>query len=860
MNPPRPRQQCDNFNMPDRVTTKSDSAILPTTGKQIRQHEAAGLKGLSKEQIPKFWEEVEYWNKEFFSEAKWQEVLKRIWRARQEHGMMVLGWHPPPKPIHSILTPGGRHLLLYSSSSLTAPTGAHPLRPAHLPRIETASPSIPRPRWDVVSAGPATPLSTTTGPVKNAFAEGGFWASLSPKASSLAGIPTPTTPTAAAMPYDLYTFHTPTDLAAKTTYEEVRGDVNKMALQLCASRHALRRSFTTENDVIHPSMVRPRDTLLAAELTLSSYKLPESLSSYIDPLFPAKIENYADEEAVGAKQYSIPSLSQLEDVDAWLQYDEKTGEMTTILEAQRDLLRMNRERRKGREVVVREGGVRLAWAVRVVNDAQLVLERHVDAGGEDSDDEGYEYGNFIRSLGGGEQKGSLRSSGSTLDLSLLKSSSTRSSNESDIVVTHRSASGPIKPTYDSSFGHNTLPLRNRTLTLSSLSTAVPSSGSHTHHDSYLDSYERRQPSTIHSIRRSNATVTATATAISTTSNLARTRRNFNSSFSINTTGIDTFRESLLSPQERGTRRRGPSIQDLSSWADELKKMERKRAEVRLAGGGSRRRDPSVSQKVVDEEGGGRQGDGLVINGCVHPALRGGGQGESENEDQNKVKRLRSRGGTGSSTASWRCSTAAGIEGDMHSGTVDYATDNEAEHYQGGAEDGDITTLTPECMDWARQPRRSSSSPTHPAIRLSSLTALRLSPPRRPPRPLPAPLPECSSVPPTPILLPAPSYNRYASTSYERQASRPVFPLVTLSSPSVSSTLQRGAKKAVLLEEAVRSNQHLHALSMSKMNEKEKEEEWGEELRAMEGRERLRQLGLDRGTETERERGSGRDVG
>jgi hypothetical protein len=48
--------------------------------------------------------------------------------------------------------------------------------------------------------------------------------------------------------------------------------------------------------------------------------------------------------------------------------------------------------------------------------------------------------------------------------------------------------------------------------------------------------------------------------------------------------------------------------------------------------------------------------------------------------------------------------------------------------------------------------------------------------------------------------------------------------------------------------------------MSKMNEKEKEEEWGEELRAMEGRERLRQLGLDRGTETERERGSGRDVG
>jgi hypothetical protein len=648
------------------------------------------------------------------------------------------------------------------------------------------------------------------------------------------------------MPYDFYTPHTPTDPAAKTAYEEVRGDVNKMALQLCASRHALRRSFTTENDVIHPSMVRPWDTLLAAELTLLSYKLPESLSSYIDPLFPAKIENYADEEAVGPKQYSIPSLSQLKDVDAWLQYDEKTGEMTTILEAQRDLLRMNRERRKGREVVVREGGVRLAWAVRVVDDAQLMLERHVDADGEDSDDEGYEYGNFIRSLGGGEQKRSLSSSGSTIDLSLLNNSPTRRSKESDIVIAHRSASSSIKPTHNSSFGHNTLPLRNRTLTLSSLSTAVPSSGSHTHHDSYPDSYERRQPPTIYSIRRSNATATATSTA----SNLARIRRNFNSSLSINTTGIDTSRESLLSPQERGTRRRGPSIQDLSSWADELKKMERKRAEVRLAGGGTRRRDPSVSREVGDG-GDGPKGDGLVIDGCVHPALRGGGQDESENEDQNEVTRLRSRGGTGSSTASWRCSTAAGIEGDMHSGTVDYAIDSEEEHYQGGAEDGDITMPTPECVDWTRKPRRSSSSPTHLAIRLSSLTALRLSPPRRPPRPLPAPPLQHSGVPPTPVFLPAPSYNRYASTSYKRQASRPVF-------PSVSLTLQRGTKKAVLLEEAVRSNQHMHALSMSKMNEKE-EEEWGEELRAMERRERLRQLGLDRGTEIEGRSGSGRDA-
>ena len=104
----------------EQAFTKKDSAISPATGKAIGQHEAAGLKSLTKEQHLRFWEEVIYWNSERFNEAKWRQVRKKIWRAKEEHCMKVLGWYPPPGPIHEIVTPGGRQLRLYSSNSWTA--------------------------------------------------------------------------------------------------------------------------------------------------------------------------------------------------------------------------------------------------------------------------------------------------------------------------------------------------------------------------------------------------------------------------------------------------------------------------------------------------------------------------------------------------------------------------------------------------------------------------------------------------------------------------------------------------------------------------------------------------------------------
>ncbi|CAI9627575.1 unnamed protein product [Alternaria burnsii] len=879
--------------MPGVTTTTSDSVISPITGKPIARHEAAGLKGLTKEQYPKFWEEVRNWTTDHFSSAKWHQVVKCIWRRNQEDYMMVIGWRPPPRPIHSIAAPRGRHVLLYSSASFTAPTGAYPLRPANLPRIETGSPNTPRPRWDVVSAGPATPLSATAGPIKNAFAEGGHWASLTPKMSAT-GTPTATTPVT-AVPVEMWEPGTPTDPATKAVYENAKSDVNKMALQLCASRHALRRSFSAENDVIHPSMVRPKDTLLAAELMLESYQVPGSLAEYIDALLPSKLEAYADEEAAGARQYNITSGEMLGDKDAWLGYDEQTGQFTTILEARRDLLKMNRERRKGGDVAVGEGGVRLAWATKVVCDIEGEMERRRELDGEDSDDEGYDYGNFIRSLSARDSADTVdeRWSGSTLDLTLTNSSTTYSSSREsqlNIPLAQRSSSSPIKPTY----GHNTLPLRNRTFTLSNLLTGAASSDPQTH--SHADSYpaktckSRFSPNyahSVHSLRRSNTT--------------NRSRHSLRIDTFDHTPSSNNRQSPLISPQERGSRRRGPSMQALSSWADELKKMERKRAEMRLGVGESNaaltnRREIYEQETVREEEDVGLAVDvkddvsavdakdnGYVMNGCMHPALRGGEEGEAEQEGGEQGRR--SRGAAGSSTKSWRCNTAVEIERDSHeehdnpiynSNSNDrenlvhdvqyedhmYDDDYHGEEYNDD-DDEHTTTPTPEHADRSSHPLRSSSSPTHTPIKRSflqsALVKQHLSPPRRPPRP-----PPLLISPPKPMLHPPVRYNRHAATSYERQASKPhrePWYLEPRPDGEVGEESGMGggggghaqvviSKAKLLGESAMRARgyeQMCTQRSTSRVGQRskreEEENEWGAELRAMEGREKKRQLEL-----------------
>jgi hypothetical protein len=543
--------------------------ISPATGKELHSREKSGLKYLTPEQHAKFWEAVIHWNKERFSEAKWQEALRRIERAKKESVMKVLGSQIPPRIYHSFGTPGGRQLLLQSSSSLTAPTGAHPLRPAELPRLETASPTTPRPRWDVVCAGPVTPLSATSGSKKgNAFAEGGFWANLTPK-TPVTAVPVPATPITAILT-EPWVPAVPTDPEAKATYDEVHEEVHLMSLNLCASRLALHSSSNSEYDVIHPSMVKPKDELLAAEFTLESRQV--DLSKHIQPDLPEKIERFADEEAAALRSYSVRTAEELRDIDTWLHFDEKTEDLTTILEAQRDILRMNRDRRKNGSLRLSDQAVRLAWATKIVEDKEYAVESKADGSSTDSDeDEGYDYSNFVRSIKsissqeslGDDEPDSLRSSGTTTDV------------YGNPISTYRDRGASLRSSeVPTMFTPGILPLRSRQGTMNT-----------------------DDPSPSNVMRRSNATAH---------------RKNLSVSMSIPSTNT-----AQMSPEEARLRRMGPSTGDLANWASELRKMEHKRAEMAL----SRTSLPTSSRGEKESHG--------SVDGVMHPAFRDVNWGEGE---------------------------------------------------------------------------------------------------------------------------------------------------------------------------------------------------------------------------------------
>ena len=645
--------------------------ISPATGKPLKKHEKSGLKFLKEEQEDKFWEEVAYWNEERFSEPNWKEELRRIGQVAQEHKLIEFGWHPPSPstPKDSEPTSGGRQLLLQSSSSLTAPTGAHPLRPVHLPRIDSGSPTTARPRWDVVVSGPITPLSATAGPIKNAFAEGGFWASLTPKTSSLASDSVPATPMTAIPPERVPS--PPIDLEARAAYDSVNQDVTAMALQLCASRLALRRSPCVEYDVIHPSMVKPRDSRLAAEFTLSTLPCPPfSLNS---ASLPEKLHRFGEEELKVLRQYSIPSMEHLRELDTWLLLDYDTASVGTILEVQREAVHMNRYRRKEKEVAIDEQAVRLAWAVKILEDKENLR------GGEDSDeDEGYEYGNIMRSL----------------EIETNTTTDPKDGNNGvRIRNAQRSASSPIKPT------PGTLPLALRSR-----------QASHTFSNSPRPAH--RYPTSSGSLARSYAT------------------KNRPAHLSINTTTLETRPEQALSPQDRIVRHIGPSIEDLSSWANELKLMERKRTEMKLAGRWNAGGDAFSRQQRFR----GSMGEAAVVGGCsLHPAFRSWHDHHDNGDGEDETEENETSSGSSGSTKSWVCKTAKTIERNacaLHQWEQGQKNGDDDED----EDEDDDKTLTSLCSTPTQQrPQSPSSSHT---IDLS------------PPQPHP--------------------YNRLAPTSYQRR--------------------------------------------------------------------------------------------
>ncbi|KAH7348102.1 hypothetical protein BKA66DRAFT_477498 [Pyrenochaeta sp. MPI-SDFR-AT-0127] len=479
------------------------------------------------------------WKMRFAEETKWKSILARMERIAREDHMRLDGGRQLSLRAHA------RRLCPTSSQAPTTSSTRQRPRPARLAPTSAYTSDYSRERWDVVSPGPVTPLSPN--PKGNAFASGGYWDSVKLQATTLIPV----------APQEPWSPAVPNDPEAKVAYDAVKREIDKIALKLCRSR--LNIAFNSNDPgLVHPSMVSHKDTMYAAEITLQA-RHPR-LEVTVDHKLREKIECLANEEAVILHQNCIQDSFALLDLDAWLQVDEKTLEMTTILDAQRDLLRMNRNRRKTKVLKVSEQAVQFAWATSILEDAQYMVEHKADDSSICSDeDEGYDYSNFLSSI--------KRDYGSTLDLSSTLNgserggSSLRSSNTLTIAtdttksgqasLSARSSASPIKSS------HGSLPSRLREL----ISTCPVN-----------DEISCR-------LMRNSDTET--------------TRDSNNAHISISVTkedgedeeqdGHDHSDKSMflvqLSPIEKEFRHKGPTISDLSNWAQELKEMERKRAEI-----------------------------------------------------------------------------------------------------------------------------------------------------------------------------------------------------------------------------------------------------------------------------------------
>jgi hypothetical protein len=396
--------------------------------------------------------------KKLFAGPEWGSVMAKLQRFADEDPLRVTSpaqlttsTSAPPALVVDETTPPAALLRARTSTDL-------------LLLCRDGAPSTPRPRWDVVGRSPATPLTPT--PTGNAFAPGGFWQHLSPM--------TPLTSTPiTAIPASPYKPSVPEDAEARAAYDQVKADGDVMARKICATRMSAFSKFSANSDDIPMSLIRPRDELKGAQVTLHHRQV--QLKSSIDPDFPKKLRDLAEEESKILEQYSINNKYELSDIEVWLQVDEPTLNFTTILDAQREHLRMHRHRRKSTLLKVSDRAIQQAWATRILEDAEQAVEAQGDTSSTNSDEErGYDYNNFLRTMGRGASSSSdLVSMVSMLD---TDSASYRSSatNADGLPLsrqtTHASTSASISPNKSAP---NTLALRSREASISHTGHSTP---------------------------------------------------------------------------------------------------------------------------------------------------------------------------------------------------------------------------------------------------------------------------------------------------------------------------------------------------------------------------------------------------
>jgi hypothetical protein len=344
-------------------------------GSFSRRHVSGMLKHLVDEEQKVKAQEVAAVYKRMFAEKKWEAVLAKMQGVVDEDHLRVVGKRRPAP------------LLSVGETWVTTPSTRVSTASSEVSTGRTRATETPREPWDVTSGGPTTPLSPT--PTGNAFAVGGFWEGLSP------ATPVPHTPLTAAPPSP-YSPIVPLDNEARKVYNHVKDDVEAMARTVCASRWSAYSTITDSNDV-PISLVRSKDVLRGAEMTIQCRQV--DLVTAINPHLPKLLEGLAHEEKKITDMYSVKDTPELLDLDMWLHVDEETLEFTTLLDSQRELIRMHRDRRKTKAFKLSDRAIQQAWATRILEDAERNYQEDSDGSSTHSGENiGYDYNNFLRSI------------------------------------------------------------------------------------------------------------------------------------------------------------------------------------------------------------------------------------------------------------------------------------------------------------------------------------------------------------------------------------------------------------------------------------------------------------------------------
>jgi hypothetical protein len=464
--------------------------------------------------------------KKMFAEKHWESVLASI-QCFVEEDHLRDSSSPSPAQITAAGLPKLKTSVSASPIGMVDSTLSNELSrhstSSIFPSRRGRAPSTPRERWDVLHRGGIlTPLSPT--PTGNAFADGGFWEQLTPKT------PASQTPVT-AIPTSPFSPVVPESIEARMAYDQVKGEVDAMARSICANRMGVHSTIRNSAD-IPKTLIKPKDQLKGAEITMQYRQV--ALSTVINPELPKKLKSHADEEAKIFDQYAIKDTLELLDLDTWLQIDEPTLSFTTILDAQRELLHMHRNRRKSKDLKISDRAIQQAWATRILEDAERAVEIDCDTSSTHSDEtKGYEYSNFLRSI--------KREVSSSSDIASILAG-----HASTDVATQRSS------------GTNTASLP---LSLSQETTLTSSSyGSSTSPKKHSSLPFRRSARTSVSHGPSPEKRSSTSgLRLSTTRNMGN--------------GEIDGPVQQLSPQDRAFRRMGASHVELSAWAQQLRDME-----------------------------------------------------------------------------------------------------------------------------------------------------------------------------------------------------------------------------------------------------------------------------------------------